>query len=77
MKLLKSERDEEARIISLKEAAKILGSSYPTVLRMANEGELKAFRIRHTWRTSTAACEEFIQRKFDEQARACQSIRVD
>ena len=77
MKLLRTEHGEEARIISLKEAAEILGSSYPTVLRMATEGDLKAFRIRHTWRTSTAACEEFIQRKFDEQARACQSIRVD
>lgn len=73
----KNEQGEEARIISLKEAAEILGSSYPTVLRMATEGDLKAFRMRHTWRTSTAACEEFIQRKFDEQARACQSIQAD
>lgn len=77
MKLQKGERDEEVRIISLKEAAEILGSSYPTVLRMATEGDLKAFRIRHTWRTSTAACDEFIQRKFDEQARACRSTQVD
>ena len=75
--MLKNEQGEEARIISLKEAAEILGSSYPTVLRMATEGDLKAFRMRRTWRTSTAACEEFIQRKFDEQARACQSIRAD
>ena len=77
MKLLNDDRCEDVRIISLKEAAQILGASYPTVLRMATEGELKAFRIRHTWRTSTAACEEFIQRKFDEQARACQSIQAD
>ncbi|MBQ9042370.1 MAG: excisionase family DNA-binding protein [Eggerthellaceae bacterium] len=75
--MLKNEQGEEARIISLKEAAEILGSSYPTVLRMATEGDLKAFRMRRTWRTSTAACEEFIQRKFDEQARACQSIQAD
>ena len=74
--MLKNEQGEEARIISLKEAAEILGSSYPTVLRMATEGDLKAFRMRRTWRTSTAACEEFIQRKFDEQARACQSIQA-
>ena len=75
--MLKNEQGEEARIISLKEAAEILGSSYPTVLRMATEGDLKAFRMRRTWRTSTAACEEFIQRKFDKQARACQSIQAD
>ena len=75
--MLKNEQGEEARIISLKEAAEILGSSYPTVLRMATEGDLKAFRMRRTWRTSTAACEEFIQRKFDEQAQACQSIQAD
>ena len=75
--MLKNEQGEEARIISLKEAVEILGSSYPTVLRMATEGDLKAFRMRRTWRTSTAACEEFIQRKFDEQVRACQSIQAD
>lgn len=56
--MLKNEQGEEARIISLKEAAEIIGSSYPTVLRMATEGNLKAFRMRRTWRTSTAACEE-------------------
>lgn len=75
--MLNDDRSEDVRIISLKEAAKILGASYPTVLRMATEGDLQAFRIRHTWRTSTAACEEFIQCKFDEQPRACQSIQAD
>ena len=75
--MLNDDRSEDVRIVLLKEAAKILGASYPTALRVATEGDLKAFRIRHTWRTSTAACEEFVQRKFDEQARACQSIQAD
>ncbi len=61
----------EGRIISSMDAAKLLGTSYPTVHRMACSGELKAFKIRNTWRTSTAACEEYVRRGFAEQARTC------
>jgi excisionase family DNA binding protein len=68
---------EEGRIISLPEAARMLGTSYPTVHRLVNAGELKAFRIRNSWRTSTAACEEFVRRRFEEQAKICQSVEVD
>ena len=68
---------DEGRIISLPEAARMLGTSYPTVHRLENSGELKAFRIRNSWRTSTAACEEFVRRRFEEQAKICQSIEVD
>ena len=68
--------DEEGRIISLYEAAEILGTSYPTAMRLAKSGELKAFRIRKTWRTSEAACEEFVRSQFDIQAMACQSVEV-
>lgn len=67
--------DEEGGIISLYEAAEILGTSYPTAMRLAKSGELKAFRIRKTWRTSEAACEEFVRSQFDIQAMACQCIR--
>ena len=67
----------EGRIISLPEAARMLGTSYPTVHRLVNAGELKAFRIRNSWRTSTAACEEFVRRRFEEQAKICQSVEVD
>ena len=45
-------RSRQGRIISLKEAADIIGTSYPTAVRLANSGELKAFRVRHSWRTS-------------------------
>ena len=62
---------DEGRIISLMDAAKLHGTSYPTVHRMACSGELKAFKIRNTWRTSTAACEEYVRRGFAEQARTC------
>lgn len=68
---------DEGRIISLPEAARMLGTSYPTVHRLVNAGELKAFRIRNSWRTSTAACEEFVRRRFEEQAKICQSVEVD
>ncbi|MBP3866875.1 MAG: helix-turn-helix domain-containing protein, partial [Eggerthellaceae bacterium] len=57
-------QSRQGRIISLKEAADILGTSYPTAVRMASSGELKAFRIRKTWRTSEAACREFVRSQF-------------
>lgn len=69
--------DAEGRIISLGEAAKMLGTSYPTVLRLATNGELKAFRIRRTWRTSEAACEAYVQKQLELQATACQSVEVE
>lgn len=69
--------DEEGRIISLYEAAEILGTSYPTAMRLAKSGELKAFRIRKTWRTSEAACKAFVRNQFEIQAMACQSVEVE
>lgn len=64
----------EARIISLMDAAKMLGTSYPTALRLARSGELKAFKIHRIWRTSTSACDEYIKCRFAEQALMCQSV---
>ena len=55
------------------EAARLLGTSYPTAHRMACSGELKAFRLRNAWRTSTAACEEYVERAFAEQERVCRA----
>ena len=45
-----------ARVITLDEAAGMLCCSYSTVLRLVTDGELRAFRVRGAWRTSTAAC---------------------
>ena len=67
----------EGRIISLVEAAEMIGTSYPTAVRLAKSGELKAFRIRRTWRTSTSACEAFVRGQFELQALACQSVEVE
>ena len=69
--------DAEGRIISLKEASRLIGVSYQTTMRLAQSGELKAFRIRKTWRTSEAACEEFVRRQFRLQALACRSVEVE
>jgi excisionase family DNA binding protein len=65
----------EGRIITLMEAARLLSTSYPTAHRMACSGELKAFRVRNAWRTSAAACEEYVSRRFAEQERACHAAR--
>ena len=54
------------------EASRILSISYNTVLRLAQAGELKAFRIRNSWRTSTTACESYINEQFRIQAAECQ-----
>lgn len=67
----------QGRIISLVEAAKIIGTSYPTAVRLAHSGELRAFRIRKTWRTSEAACAQYVREQFDVQAVACQSVEAE
>ncbi|MDD7187761.1 MAG: excisionase family DNA-binding protein [Collinsella sp.] len=63
----------EGEIITLSQAGKILNASYATVRRLVVAGELKGFRLRNSWRTSTTACEEYIKRQFDEQAVICRS----
>ena len=65
------------RIITLHEASRILGISYNTVLRLAQTGELKAFRIRNSWRTSTTACESYISEQFRIQAAECQPAKKE
>lgn len=67
----------EGRIISLVEAAEIIGTSYPTAVRLAKSGELKAFRIRKCWRTSELACAQYVSEQFEIQALACQSVEVE
>ena len=69
--------EDEGRIISLYEAAEMLGTSYPTAMRLAKCGDHKAFRIRKTWRTSEAACRAFVRSQFEIQALACKSVEVE
>lgn len=74
MAVKEAENNEDSgRIISLREAADLLGVSYTTVFRMVKDGELKAFRMRNVWRTSTTVCEDYIAEQFKKQALICQS----
>ena len=68
-----SERAKDAKILTLAEAAEILHTSYSTVYRLVTDGELDAFRLRNSWRTSTAACDDYVNRQFAEQAIACRA----
>lgn len=58
----------EGRIMTLKEAAEYLHTSYSTVYRLVTSGELDAFRLRNSWRTSSLACESYVRGRFAEQA---------
>ncbi len=64
----------EGEIFTLAQAAEYLNSSLSTVLRLVNSGELRAFRIRKAWRTSSGACDEFVKRQFADQAVICKSV---
>ena len=64
----------EGEIFTLAQAAEYLNASLSTVLRLVNSGELRAFRIRKAWRTSSGACDEFVKRQFADQAVVCQSV---
>ena len=54
-------------VITLKEAAEILGVSYPTVNRMVHSGELFAFRVKNGWRTRTAVCRQYLAQQMSRQ----------
>ena len=64
----------EGEILTLAHAAEYLNASLSTVLRLVNSGELRAFRIRKAWRTSSGACDEFVRRQFADQAVVCKSV---
>ena len=63
----------EGEILTLAQA-EYLNASLSTVLRLVNSGELRAFRIRKAWRTSSGACDEFVRRQFADQAVVCKSV---
>lgn len=64
----------EGEIFTLAQAVEYLNASLSTVLRLVNSGELRAFRIRKAWRTSSGACDEFVKRQFADQAVVCKSV---
>ena len=63
----------DGKIMTLDEAAEYLKTSYSTVYRLVVDGELRAFRIRNAWRTSTGACREFVNKRFEEQSVICRA----
>lgn len=58
------------RVMTLKEAAEYLHTSYSTVYRLVTEGELPAFRLRTGWRTTSIACEAFVRHRLGEQKKS-------
>lgn len=48
--------------LTVKEVAEILRVSQPTVLRMIDDGELRAIRVRNQWRIRRADLDGYLQR---------------
>lgn len=63
----------EDKIMTLVQAAEFLETSCSTVYRLVTDGELRAFRLRNSWRTSTSACREYVDKRFEEQSVICRS----
>lgn len=56
----------QGEIITIPQAAKLLHVSSSTAYRLADSGELKAFKLGGCRRTSTAACEKLVMSKMAE-----------
>jgi excisionase family DNA binding protein len=53
---------QSSDLLTVKEVAEILRVSQPTVLRMIEDGELSAVRVRNQWRIRRSDLEAFLQR---------------
>jgi excisionase family DNA binding protein len=49
-------------LLTVKEVAEILRVSQPTVLRMIEDGELPAIRVRNQWRIRRSELDAYLQR---------------
>jgi excisionase family DNA binding protein len=49
--------------ISAKEAARMLGVTPRTVIRLADKGEIKAFRVGELWKFYASDIREFIEQQ--------------
>jgi len=49
-------------LLTVKEVAEILRVSQPTVLRMIDDGELRAIRVRNQWRIRRSDLDDYLQR---------------
>lgn len=48
-------------LLTVKEVAEILRVSQPTVLRMIDDGELRAIRVRNQWRIRRSDLDDYLQ----------------
>jgi excisionase family DNA binding protein len=53
---------QSSELLTVKEVAEILRVSQPTVLRMIDDGELRAIRVRNQWRIRRSDLDDFLQR---------------
>ena len=55
-------------VLDAKEVAKILKVHQRTVIRLAEHGELKAFRVGDLWRFRRIDIEEFINKQIEQKS---------
>lgn len=48
-------------LLTVKEVAGVLRVSQPTVLRMIDDGELRAIRVRNQWRIRRSDLDDYLQ----------------
>ena len=48
-------------LLTVKEVAEILRISQPTVLRIIDDGELRAIRVRNQWRIRRSDLDDYLQ----------------
>jgi len=53
---------QPSNLLTVKEVAELLRVSQPTVLRMIEDGDLRAIRVRTQWRIRRADLDEYLQR---------------
>src|SRR5260370_39816750 len=53
---------EPPDLLTVKEVAEILRVSQPTVLRMIDDGELRAIRVRNTWKIRRSYLDDYLPR---------------
>jgi len=53
---------QSSDLLTVKEVAEILRVSQPTVLRVIDDGELRAIRVRNQWRIRRSDLEDYLQR---------------
>jgi excisionase family DNA binding protein len=53
---------QSSDLLTVKEVAEILRVSQPTILRLIEDGELRAIRVRNQWRIRRSDLDAYLQR---------------